>query len=104
MREGFDFIYSIAVLQHVPCNSGRADNRDDGGAFDARRWGAINVVLAADRRSLDSTLLMTWPLAHNVLNLVRGRDWSYPVHADERLRPESRLADPSRSSGLQRCT
>lgn len=79
MRGGFDFIYSIAVLQHVPRRAGEqiiarlAERLNPGGV------GVINVSLAADKRLARFNTVMTWPLAHNFLNVVRGRNWSYPV-------------------------
>jgi 2-polyprenyl-3-methyl-5-hydroxy-6-metoxy-1,4-benzoquinol methylase len=78
LEGGFDFICSIAVLQHVPRRTGEqiigrlVDLLRPGGV------GAINVVLAAEKWLVWFNAIMKWPLAHKTLNIVRGRRWSYP--------------------------
>jgi hypothetical protein len=40
--------------------------------------GAFNVVLRAQPHLAGFNAVMKLPLAHNLLNLVRRREWSYP--------------------------
>jgi 2-polyprenyl-3-methyl-5-hydroxy-6-metoxy-1,4-benzoquinol methylase len=78
IQEGFDFVYSLAVLQHVPRRAGEQIIAKLVGLLRPGGVGAINVAVRAKKRLALFNAIMTWPLAHNVLNLMRGRKWSYP--------------------------
>jgi 2-polyprenyl-3-methyl-5-hydroxy-6-metoxy-1,4-benzoquinol methylase len=78
IEKKFDFIYSIAVLQHVPRRTGEQIISKLVGLLRPDGVGAINVVLGAKKQLLWFNGIMRRPLAHNVLNIVRGRAWSYP--------------------------
>jgi SAM-dependent methyltransferase len=74
----FDLVHSHLVLQHVPVPEGERIFarlvlliRPDG-------VGAIQVPIGATRPLLVFNGLMKLPLAHNLLNVARGRPWSHP--------------------------
>jgi trans-aconitate methyltransferase len=77
-QSDFDFIYSIAVLQHVPQTAGEkivgtlAELLRPGGV------GAINIVLGAERQLAAFNFVMKLPLAHNTANVIQRQRWSYP--------------------------
>ena len=75
---GFDLVYSIAVLQHVPRRMGEQIIAKLVGLLRPGGVGAVNVVLRANRQLALFNAIMRWPLAHNVLNILRGRKWAYP--------------------------
>jgi SAM-dependent methyltransferase len=74
----FDFIYSIAVLQHVPRRVGERivvmlmDLLRPGGV------GAINLVLGAEPHLARFNAVMKVPFAHSVRNILHGQRWPYP--------------------------
>jgi SAM-dependent methyltransferase len=75
---GFDLVYSIAVLQHVPSRAGEQilarliQFLRPGGV------GVVSLLVGADPQLARFNVIMKWPLAHNMRNLTRGLDWSYP--------------------------
>jgi 2-polyprenyl-3-methyl-5-hydroxy-6-metoxy-1,4-benzoquinol methylase len=78
MRSEFDLVHSALVLQHVPAREGR---RIVASLVEALRPGGIGVLhlqIGGARRLRAYNAVMKLPLAHNVLNLVRRRPWSYP--------------------------
>lgn len=74
----FDFVFSFAVLIHVPRRTGEEIIARLAGLLRPGGVGAISVVLRADRPLAAFNAVMKLPLAHNVLNVVRRREWSYP--------------------------
>lgn len=74
----FDFVYSFAVLIHVPRRTGEAIIAKLARLLRPGGVGAFNVVLRAQPHLAGFNAVMKFPLAHNLLNLVRGREWSYP--------------------------
>ena len=74
----FDFIYSIAVLQHIPRRAGEQIIGNLAGLLRRGGVGAINIVLRADLHLACFNAIMKVPLAHNAFNVVRRRGWSYP--------------------------
>lgn len=53
--------------------------------------GAVSVVLRAQPHLACFNAVMKIPLAHNLLNVVRGREWSYP-HMQMNVYSLNRLA------------
>ena len=74
----FDFVFSFAVLIHVPRRVGEEIIAKLAQLVRPGGVGAISVVLRADRHLAAFNAAMKLPLAHNLLNVLRGREWSYP--------------------------
>ena len=74
----FDFVFSFAVLIHVPRRTGEEIIAKLARLLRPGGVGAFNVVLRAQPHLAGFNAVMKLPLAHNLLNLVRRREWSYP--------------------------
>jgi SAM-dependent methyltransferase len=74
----FDLVHSAIVLQHVPVREGERIVGVLAGLLRPGGVGAIHVPIAGRGRLRVFNALMKLPLASNLLNLARGRDWSYP--------------------------
>ena len=74
-RADFDFVYSIAVLQHVPRRAGEQIIAKLAGLLQPGGVGAINMVLRADLHLASFNAIMKMPFAHNTFNLVRRVSW-----------------------------
>lgn len=97
----FDFVYSVAVLQHVPRRAGGKIIDGLAGLLRPGGVGALNLVLGADVRLVGFNAAMKVPLAHNVLNVARGRDWSYP-HMQMNVYNLNRVTQILRDRGLRK--
>jgi 2-polyprenyl-3-methyl-5-hydroxy-6-metoxy-1,4-benzoquinol methylase len=75
---GFDFVFSFAVLIHLPRRTGEEIIAKLARLLRPGGLGAFNVVLKAQPQLAGFNAVMKLPLAHNLLNLMRGREWSYP--------------------------
>jgi SAM-dependent methyltransferase len=117
LESDFDFVHSALVLQHVPTRSGERILSQlvrllrPGGVV------AIHVPIAAKRHLSAFNAVMKVPLAHNLLNVARGRAWSHPqmqmnvyklnrllrvVHAHGVTLVHAKLGDVS--GGYEACT
>lgn len=74
----FDFVFSIAVLIHLPRRTGEQIIVKLARLLRPGGVGAISLVLGAEPLLAGFNAIMKLPLAHNLLNVVRGREWSYP--------------------------
>jgi SAM-dependent methyltransferase len=74
----FDLVHSSLVLQHVPVPEGERIFARLVLLIRPGGVGAIQVPIGATRPLLVFNRLMKLPLTHNVLNVARGRRWSYP--------------------------
>ena len=78
LTPAFDLVHSAIVLQHVPAREGQriigrlASLLRPGGA------GFLHLQIGGDRRLKLFNAAMKLPLGHNLVNVVRGRRWSYP--------------------------
>lgn len=74
----FDFVFSFAVLIHLPRRTGEEIIAKLARLLRPGGVGAVSVVLRAQPHLAGFNAVMKLPLAHNLLNVVRGREWSYP--------------------------
>jgi SAM-dependent methyltransferase len=78
LEPGFDFIYSIAVFQHMPRRAGEPIFATLAGLLRPGGVGALNIVLRAEPHLARFNAVMKVPLARYVRNIARGRPWAYP--------------------------
>jgi 2-polyprenyl-3-methyl-5-hydroxy-6-metoxy-1,4-benzoquinol methylase len=95
----FDLVHSALVLQHVPVRTGERIVAELVNLLRPGGVGAIHLQIGAGRRWLAFNALMKLPMAHNVLNAVRGRPWSYP-HMQMNVYPLGRLSRILRDRGI----
>jgi ubiquinone/menaquinone biosynthesis C-methylase UbiE len=76
----YDLVHSYLVFQHIPVRKGE---RIFAALLRGLRPGGVGVIHVTLRPSHPMAGFFHWtmktiPLAYNVFNLTRGRDWSYP--------------------------
>ena len=96
----FDFVYSFAVLIHVPRRTGEEIIARLAALVRPGGVGAITVVLRAERHLAAFNAVMKLPFAHNVLNVLRRREWSYP-HMQMNVYSLNRIALILRENGSE---
>ena len=96
----YDLVHSAIVLQHVPVRDGERIVSALAGLLRPGGIGVIHLPIGAQRGLRLFNELMRLPLAANILNLVRGRPWSYP-HMQMNVYDLSRLMLVLRGQGVQ---
>jgi 2-polyprenyl-3-methyl-5-hydroxy-6-metoxy-1,4-benzoquinol methylase len=99
MRAQFDLVHSALVLQHVPVRTGERIIAQLAAAMRPGGIGAIHLQIGGARLPRLYNVVMKLPLAHNVLNALRGRPWSYP-HMQMNVYDLSRIARVLRDCGV----
>jgi SAM-dependent methyltransferase len=99
LEPDFDLVHSALVLQHVPVRQGERILGDLIRLLRPGGVGAIHLHLGASRPLLLFNGVMKLPLAHNLLNVLRGREWSYP-HMQMNVYDLSRLGRQLRDHGV----
>jgi SAM-dependent methyltransferase len=100
LKPDFNFVHSALVLQHVPTRRGERILSQL--VLLLRRGGvaAIHVPIAGKRRLVAFNTVMKLPLAHNLLNVARGRRWSHP-HMQMNVYKLNRLLRVLRANGVE---
>lgn len=96
----FDFVYSFAVLIHLPRRTGEETIARLAALVRPGGVGVISVVLRAERHLAAFNAVMKLPFAHNVLNVLRRREWSYP-HMQMNVYSLNRIALILREKGSE---
>ena len=96
----FDLVHSAIVLQHIPVREGERIVGALAGLLRPGGAGAIQLPIAARPSMRAFNALMKVPLASNVLNVVRGRHWSYP-HMQMNVYDLSRLVVLLHGRGIE---
>jgi cyclopropane fatty-acyl-phospholipid synthase-like methyltransferase len=78
LRPEFDLVHSALVLQHVPMSSGERIFARLSELLRPGGVGAIHLQIGASKRLRAFNAVMKLPLAPRLLNVARGRRWSYP--------------------------
>jgi hypothetical protein len=99
MRAQFDLVHSALVLQHVPVRMGERIIAQLAAAVRPGGIGAIHLQIGGARLPRLYNVVMKLPLAHNLLNALRGRPWSYP-HMQMNVYDLSRIALIFRHCGV----
>ena len=97
----FDFVFSFAVLIHVPRRDGEQIIERIARLLRPGGVGAFSVVLRANRPMAAFNAAMKLPFAHNLLNVARRREWSYP-HMQMNVYSLNRIALILREHGSDR--
>jgi 2-polyprenyl-3-methyl-5-hydroxy-6-metoxy-1,4-benzoquinol methylase len=97
---GFDFVYCFAVLIHLPRRTGEQIIAKTARLLRPGGVGAFNVVIKAKPHLAGFNAVMKLPLAHNLLNILRGREWSYP-HMEMNVYSLNRVALLLREHGSE---
>ena len=95
----FDLVHSVLVLQHMPVRDGERILAELVDVLSPGGVGVIQLTIGGNREHLVFNALMKAPLAPNVLNLVRGRPWSYP-HMQMNVYDLNRLLPILRARGV----
>jgi 2-polyprenyl-3-methyl-5-hydroxy-6-metoxy-1,4-benzoquinol methylase len=95
----FDLVVSFAVLIHVPRRAGEQLIAKLARLVQPGGVGAVSLVVKAERHLAAFNAIMKLPLAHNVLNVLRGREWSYP-HMEMNVYDLNRIALVLREQGM----
>ena len=95
----FDLVHSILVLQHIPQREGERVLAHMIDAMQPEGVGVVQIPTRGRRGLLLFNNLMKLPLAHNALNLLRGRPWSYP-HMQMNVYDLNRLLSILRARGF----
>ena len=96
----FDLVHSALVLQHMPVRAGEQVLGRLAGLLRPGGAGAVQVTIGGARQLRAYNLLMKMPLAHNLLNVVRRRSWSYP-HMQMNVYDLTRLVLLLRDRGMR---
>jgi trans-aconitate methyltransferase len=96
----FDLVHSALALQHVPTGQGERILAQLVRLLRPGGVAAIHVPIAGDRRLVAFNTVMKLPLAHNLLNVARGRPWSHP-HMQMNVYDPSRLLRRLRAQGVE---
>ena len=96
----FDLVHSAIVLQHMPVREGERTVASLARLLRPGGAGALQVPTGARHRLRAFNAVMKLPGVSNVLNLVRGRPWSYP-HMQMNVYDLSRLAVILQSCGVE---
>lgn len=78
LRPEFSLVHSALVLQHVPVREGERIISALVRLLAPGGIGILQMPTGARRDLAIFNRVMKLPLAHNVLNVLRGRPWSYP--------------------------
>jgi 2-polyprenyl-3-methyl-5-hydroxy-6-metoxy-1,4-benzoquinol methylase len=100
LEPNFDFVHTALVLQHVPTNEGERILSQLVRLLRPMGVAAIQVPIGAKRHLLAFNSLMKLPIAHNLLNVVRGRPWYYP-HMQMNVYNLTRLLRVLRTHGVE---
>jgi 2-polyprenyl-3-methyl-5-hydroxy-6-metoxy-1,4-benzoquinol methylase len=78
LESDFDLVHSALVLQHIPMRRGERILSQLVRLLRPGGVAAVHVPIAAKPHLSVFNAVMKLPLAHNLLNVARGRPWSHP--------------------------
>jgi len=76
----FNFVHSVLVFQHIPVQNGEKIITELLRLLDIGGVGVLEFpIIVSDRRRLANSLFQKIPLAYNIFNLVKGRNFFTPA-------------------------